>query len=75
MLDVASPQPAGATDVQPLVAVEGLSVFFPVPGERFWSRARPQVHAVEDVSFTLSPGRRSALSANPARARPRPGVR
>ena len=57
MLDVASPQPTGTTtDAQPLVAVERLSVLFPVLGARFWSRARPQVHAVEDVSFTLHPG-------------------
>ncbi len=56
MLDVASPLPIRTADAQPLVMVEGLSVFFPVPGARFWSRARPQVHAVEDVSFTLHPG-------------------
>jgi oligopeptide/dipeptide ABC transporter ATP-binding protein len=41
----------------PLLAVEGLSVFYPVPGGGLFSRTTPQVHAVEDVSFTLERGR------------------
>jgi peptide/nickel transport system ATP-binding protein len=40
----------------PLVAVERLSVYYPVPGKALFSRHTPQVHAVEDVSFTLARG-------------------
>ena len=56
MLDSASPTPVPRGDAPPLVAVDGLSVFFPVPGPGLLSRARSQVHAVEDVSFTLDRG-------------------
>jgi peptide/nickel transport system ATP-binding protein len=40
----------------PLLAVEELSVFYPMPGGGLFSRTTPQVHAVEDVSFTLERG-------------------
>ena len=41
--------------------VVGLSKFFDVPGgEHFWERRR-KLHAVEDVTFTLRPGRITAL--------------
>jgi oligopeptide/dipeptide ABC transporter ATP-binding protein len=56
MLDMTSPIAVAGGAAPPLVAVEGLSVFFPVPGQGFLSRARSQVHAVEDVSFTLERG-------------------
>jgi len=56
MLDATSPIAVADGGAPPLVAVEGLSVFFPVPGQGLLSRARSQVHAVEDVSFTLERG-------------------
>jgi oligopeptide/dipeptide ABC transporter ATP-binding protein len=57
MLDVASITPVARGDAPPLVAVESLSVFFPMSGRGLFSRARSQVHAVEDVSFTLERGK------------------
>jgi peptide/nickel transport system ATP-binding protein len=52
------PAPALAGgDAPPLLAVEELSVFYPVPGGGLFSRTTPQVHAVEDVSFALEHGR------------------
>jgi oligopeptide/dipeptide ABC transporter ATP-binding protein len=57
MLD-RGPAPGLAGDgPPPLLAVEGLSVFYPVPGGSLFSRTTPLVHAVEDVSFTLERGR------------------
>jgi peptide/nickel transport system ATP-binding protein len=54
MLDLAPPVARG--DASPLVAVDGLSVFFPMPAPGLLSRARSQVHAVDDVSFTVERG-------------------
>ena len=40
----------------PLLSVEGLSVFFPNPAKRLFSRRRSFVHAVDDVSFSIPRG-------------------
>jgi oligopeptide/dipeptide ABC transporter ATP-binding protein len=56
MLDPASGTLLARGAALPLLALEGLSVFFPVPGKTLFSRKVPQVHAVEDVSFTLERG-------------------
>jgi oligopeptide/dipeptide ABC transporter ATP-binding protein len=57
MLDPAPGAALARGGAPPLLAVEGLSVFFPVPGKRWFSRSVPQVHAVENVSFALDRGR------------------
>jgi peptide/nickel transport system ATP-binding protein len=56
MLDPAPGTALARGVTPPLLAVDGLSVFFPVPGKGLFSRRVPQVHAVEDVSFTLDRG-------------------
>jgi len=56
MLDPGSATGLVRGTAPPLVAVEGLSVYYPVPGKTLFSRHTPQVHAVEDVSFTLERG-------------------
>ncbi len=40
----------------PLLAVEGLTVHFPVGRTGFWGRQRRFVHAVDHVSFDIAPG-------------------
>jgi peptide/nickel transport system ATP-binding protein len=40
----------------PLVQVQGLTVRFHAGRSGFWGQRRLQVHAVEDVSFTIMPG-------------------
>ena len=57
MLDPRPAPPPGCDEAPPLLAVERLSVFYPVPGKKLFSRTFPQVHAVEDVSFALDRGR------------------
>jgi peptide/nickel transport system ATP-binding protein len=57
MLDPRPAPPPGCGEAPPLLAVEQLSVFYPVPGKKLFSRTFPQVHAVEDVSFALDRGR------------------
>lgn len=56
MLDPAPGASLAQRDSLPLVAVDDLSVFFPAPAKGLLSRGRPQVHAVEDVSFALERG-------------------
>jgi oligopeptide/dipeptide ABC transporter ATP-binding protein len=53
----ASPISVMQGNTRPLVAVEGLSVFFAVTRQRLFSHTRSQVHAVEDVSFMLDRGK------------------
>ena len=57
MLDRGPAPGLDGSGAPPLLAVEELSVFYPVPGGRLFSRTTPQVHAVEDVSFALERGR------------------
>jgi peptide/nickel transport system ATP-binding protein len=53
MLEVASRLSAARSDASPLLAVEGISVFFPLPSNALFSRSSPLLHAVDGVSFTL----------------------
>ena len=51
----ATPSGDGA-DREPLIAVEGLTIHFPIGRRSLWNRQRKVVHAVEDVSFSIQPG-------------------
>ncbi len=50
-----------APDPAPQVAVENLSVRFPAGHAGFWGGRRLEVHAVDDVSFAIPPGRTLGL--------------
>ena len=56
----AAPTPIAPRDPQPLLVVENLCTRFPVKGG-ILRRTVAQVHAVEDVSFTLNTGETLAL--------------
>ena len=59
----------------PLVAVENLTIRFPVGRAGFWGNNIQFVHAVEDVTFDIQRGERSAWSGRAVPARPPSGAR
>lgn len=52
----ASALPLVASEPEPLVRVEHLTIRFPVGRSGFWGQHRSFVHAVDDVSFEIRPG-------------------
>ncbi len=51
VLEAVVPEPA-----EPLLRVDGLTVHFNVGRAGFWGQRPLQVHAVDDMSFTIAPG-------------------
>ena len=56
MSQIARSTDPGQTPTSPLVRVDGLTVRFDAGRAGFWGQERLQVHAVEDISFTVNRG-------------------
>jgi peptide/nickel transport system ATP-binding protein len=56
MLEAVSRHSPAQDATRPMLAVDGISVFFQLAAKTLLSRSSPRIHAVEDVSFAVAPG-------------------